>query len=258
MIEKASFGKKFDLYSSGDIHVHSNYSDSFLSCDGTISPEQLVDLAEKNGHSFLAITDHDTIASAVRGREYAIRQGYEVEVVVGAEVSSTDGHILALGLESNIPFWDDLESTVRKIHRQGGLAIPAHPFYSFTSSIGREGLIQIAQSEDPEVYWDGIEVFNAGANDFRYLEQIWHHRDSNRIARRFYKENEAEGLYGASVAGSDTHTAGVGRALTVVPFGMDVLTAVRTGNTGVVMTGQREELSPRIIYEINRKSRALE
>jgi hypothetical protein len=258
MTEKGAFGKRLDTYSFGDLHVHTNYSDSSIACDGTTAPERLVDLAEENGHSFIAITDHDTIASSVRGKEYALKHGYNVEVIVGAEVSTTQGHILALNLQENIPFWSDSTDTVRKIHRQGGLAIPAHPFYSLTSSVGEKGLSQIALNEDPEIYWDGIEVFNAGANDFRFYEWIRHRTDGNRAARRFYARHEGENLYGAAVGGSDTHTSRVGRAVTIIPPEMDIYTAIRTNKTGVIMTDMRESYSPKVIFEIDRKSKALE
>ena len=37
-----------------DLHCHSNFS------DGTFSPKELVELAEKQGLSALALTDHNT------------------------------------------------------------------------------------------------------------------------------------------------------------------------------------------------------
>lgn len=258
MLEKGTFGKGFEKGSFGDMHVHTSYSESAVSCDGTVPPERLVDLAEENGHSFIAITDHDTIASSVRGKEHAIKQGYKIHVITGAEVSSGKGHILAYNLQENIPFWEDPVETVRRIHRQGGLAVPAHPFYSLTSSLGESGLKEVAFNEDPEIYWDGMEVFNAGANDFRFYEWVRHQTDGNRVARRFYTAHETEGLYGAAVGGSDTHTSRVGRAVTVIPHDMDIYTAIKEEKTGVIMTDLRENYTPKVIFEIDRKSKALE
>jgi len=258
MVEKATFGKRFDNYAYGDLHIHTNYSDSSLTCDGTVAPERLVDIAEENGHSFMAITDHDTISSSVIAKNYAEKSGYNLKVGTGAEISTNQGHVLGLNLQSNLPFWSDLQETVREIHRQGGLAIPAHPFYMLTSSIGERGLRFIACHEDPEIYWDGIEVFNAGANDFRFYEWVRHRTDGNRKARNFYKEHESEGLYGAAIGGSDTHTSGIGRAITIIPPEMDIYTAIKTGSTGVVISGMREMYSPQIILEIDRRSKGLE
>jgi predicted metal-dependent phosphoesterase TrpH len=258
MTEKETFGKVFENGSFGDLHVHTNYSESGLACDGTAPPERLVDLAEEYGHSFIAITDHDTIASSVRGKEHALKQGYNVEVIVGAEISTTQGHILALNLQENIPFWSDPTETVRKIHSQGGLAISAHPFYSLTSSLGEQGLKQVAFDQDPDVYWDGMEVFNAGANDFRLYEWVRHFTDGNRVARRFYTSRESENLYGAAVGGSDTHTSRIGRAVTSIPPEMDIYTAIKAHKTGVVITDLKEAYSPTVILEIDRKSKELE
>jgi len=62
-----------------DLHVHTTFS------DGTLTPQQVVRLAERVGLSAIAITDHDT----VRGNQEAIQEGERlgVEVVPGVEVS---------------------------------------------------------------------------------------------------------------------------------------------------------------------------
>jgi len=257
MAEKETFGKGFENGSFGDLHVHTNYSESALACDGTAAPERLVDLAEEGGHSFIAITDHDTIASSVRGKEYALKQGYKVEVIVGAEISTTQGHILALNLQENIPFWSEPPDTVREIHSQGGLAISAHPFYSLTSSLKEAGLNEVAYHNDPEIYWDGMEVFNAGANDFRFYEWVRHFTDGNRVARKFYTNHESENLYGAAIGGSDTHTSRIGRALTIIPPEMDIYTAIKANKTGVIITDLKENYSPKIMYQIDKKGKDL-
>ena len=40
-----------------DLHIHSSYS------DGVLSPEEIIDLAKKQGIKYISITDHDTIAA---------------------------------------------------------------------------------------------------------------------------------------------------------------------------------------------------
>jgi len=66
-----------------DLHVHTTFS------DGTLSPREVVQLAQHVGLSAIAITDHDT----VRGNQEAIEEGRRlgVEVVPGVEVS-VDSH----------------------------------------------------------------------------------------------------------------------------------------------------------------------
>ena len=78
-----------------DLHTHSVFS------DGTDTPAELIDLAEKAGLSAVALCDHNTVAglpdflAAARGRE--------VEAVPGVEISTDHAdkelHILALFVE---------------------------------------------------------------------------------------------------------------------------------------------------------------
>lgn len=78
------------LASIVDLHIHSTYS------DGMLTPVDLVDLAETQGLSAIAITDHDTAG----GTEEAAQRGQEkgIEVISGIEISSWHGdtsmHIL--------------------------------------------------------------------------------------------------------------------------------------------------------------------
>ncbi|MCK5506686.1 MAG: PHP domain-containing protein [Thermodesulfovibrionia bacterium] len=73
-----------------DLHIHSTHS------DGVLKPAELVDLAESQGLSAIAITDHDTVS----GTDEAIQRGHEkgIEVISGIEISSwhdeTSMHIL--------------------------------------------------------------------------------------------------------------------------------------------------------------------
>ncbi len=62
-----------------DLHVHTTLS------DGTLTPREVVQLAQRAGLAAIAITDHDT----VRGNQEAIEEGGRVgvEVVPGVEVS---------------------------------------------------------------------------------------------------------------------------------------------------------------------------
>jgi predicted metal-dependent phosphoesterase TrpH len=66
-----------------DLHIHSTYS------DGELTPVELVDLAESQGLSAIAITDHDTAG----GIDEAIQRGIEkgIEVITGIEISSWHG-----------------------------------------------------------------------------------------------------------------------------------------------------------------------
>ncbi|NTU84202.1 MAG: anti-sigma factor antagonist [Chloroflexales bacterium] len=96
--------------------------------------------------------------SAGRGNWYAHREAFrQIEVVIGEEISTTDGHMLGLFLREPVPPHLSPAETVHAIHAQGGLAIAAHPFthllwFGDLKGIGR----QIA-----ELPLDGVEVLNS-------------------------------------------------------------------------------------------------
>ena len=134
-----------------DLHVHTLYS------DGGQSPEAVV-RAAAGRLDVVAITDHDRIAGALRGRDYA-REHPElgVDVVIGEEVSTLNGHLLALYLEERVPPGLSAQESIRRIHDQGGLAVAAHPFHPLRGvARGHRSLGRII----PDLALDAIEVVN--------------------------------------------------------------------------------------------------
>ena len=74
---------------SADLHLHTTYG-----WDGTAAVSAILRTAAERGLNVVAITDHDQIAGALVALELA--PDYNVEVVPGIEVSTADGHLLAL------------------------------------------------------------------------------------------------------------------------------------------------------------------
>jgi predicted metal-dependent phosphoesterase TrpH len=101
-----------------DLHVHTCYS-----VDGSLSPETIVGLCQERGIDALAITDHNTIAGALAVREIA-----PFPVIVGQEISSSDGELLGFFLEEEVPRGLSAAETIAQIKQQGGLAGVPHPF----------------------------------------------------------------------------------------------------------------------------------
>ncbi|NGX42823.1 MAG: 5'-3' exoribonuclease [Chlamydiae bacterium] len=64
-----------------DLHCHSTCS------DGTLSPEEIIDLAKEIGLSGLSITDHDTLMAYDTAIEYA--KSRNLEMIPGVEFSSS-------------------------------------------------------------------------------------------------------------------------------------------------------------------------
>ena len=75
-----------------DLHIHSAYS------DGTLSPAQLIRLAEEKGISAVALCDHNTVAGLPQFLEAAAQS--TVEAIPGIEFSTDylDGELHILGL----------------------------------------------------------------------------------------------------------------------------------------------------------------
>ncbi len=140
-----------------DIHVHTRYSGfekySFLHFPESVTdPLKAVETACRRELDILCITDHNTIKGAVIAQKHA----KDIEVVVGEEVSSADGEILALFIQEEIKPWLGATETIDLIHEQGGIAVAAHPFSPQCHSLGKK----IHNLE-----LDGVEVFNACHRD---------------------------------------------------------------------------------------------
>jgi len=110
-----------------DIHVHSCFS------DGVPTPREIVERCKKIGLSGVAITDHDVIEGSLEALKYASR---DFTVIPGLEVSSTEGHILALGVKEKIDAGLSAYDTIRIIHKMGGIAVAAHPYDSWRKGVG--------------------------------------------------------------------------------------------------------------------------
>jgi predicted metal-dependent phosphoesterase TrpH len=154
-----------------DLHVHTVYSE-----DSMITPKELVFYAKKRGLNAVAVTDHNRLDGALK-----IAKETDFLVIPGMEVSSSDGHIVALNVSQPIPKGYSAVETVERIHRAGGVAIACHPYAYFKGSL--QGAVCEA--------FDAIEVINAGAFPFR---------SSVKKA-----EKAAQRLKLSPVAGTDAH-----------------------------------------------------
>ncbi|PKQ16153.1 MAG: phosphotransferase [Actinobacteria bacterium HGW-Actinobacteria-7] len=183
-------------YSAADLHVHTTAS------DGTANPEELLEWAsEATDLSVVAICDHNTNEGALEAAALAHR--FRVDVIVGQEVESSDGHILGLWTPELIPAELDAHETVARIHAQGGLAIAAHPFAPRWWH--KHGLCRGERSVYDCVDYDGVEVANS--TPLLFL--------ANFRARGYHRAN-ADRL--AATGGSDAHMLSVvGTSRTIFP-----------------------------------------
>ncbi len=125
-----------------DIHVHTCYS------DGVNTPEEVVRYAKRIGLDGVAFTDHNVVEGSVKALRY---NSGDFIVIPGLEVSSEEGHILALNVTESIERAIPAEEVVERIHELGGVAIAAHPYDRLRSGVG--DLIY-------KLKFDAIEVVN--------------------------------------------------------------------------------------------------
>ncbi len=105
----------------GVYHVHSEFSH-----DSKASLDYIVKTAKKAGLDFVVVTDHNNIDGK---KAYQPSSTSDPLLIFGTEISTWhDGHLGVIG-SPEPPF--DVEQTQKIIdivHRQGGYAIPAHPY----------------------------------------------------------------------------------------------------------------------------------
>jgi len=129
-----------------DLHIHSQYSE-----DAIGSPKDIIKSLKKKGLQGMAITDHNTVEGGLKAVKIAPKNFI---VIPGIEISTADGHMLALDVEKNIAKNLSIQETVEKILDQGGTPIVPHLFRNM-SGIKKEKLKTIHQKINT------IEVFNA-------------------------------------------------------------------------------------------------
>ena len=80
-----------------DLHLHTTAS------DGTLSPSELVALAEREGISVIAVTDHDTVSGLSEAREYLPEGMTLIDGVEFSCISDTESpflfHLLGYGID---------------------------------------------------------------------------------------------------------------------------------------------------------------
>jgi predicted metal-dependent phosphoesterase TrpH len=182
-----------------DLHVHSVFS-----LDSLVTAKDLVFYARQSELGAVAITDHNCVEGALR-----IAENTNFLIIPATEVSSADGHIVALNVKENIPKHLGASETIERIHSAGGLAIAVHPFALFKGSLGNRA----------DGRFDAVETVNASAVPFK---------------RNSHKSKLIASSYGKPcVAGTDSHYGPtIGFAYTVVESEPNVESIVKAISLG--------------------------
>ena len=142
-----------------DLHIHTIYS-----WDGTCTVEAVLkQAAHIAGLDVIAITDHDDIQGALEAVELGPRYG--IEVVPGCEISTADGHLLALFIQNKIPAGLSAVETVLRVQELGGLCIVPHLEAKHSQGLQTQVVRDALKDCRVQRTLLGMETFNAGLFD---------------------------------------------------------------------------------------------
>jgi predicted metal-dependent phosphoesterase TrpH len=189
-----------------DFHSH-----TIASKDSLTRPEILVRTCRRKGLDRIVVTDHNSIEGALAARALDPEL-----VIVGEEIMTSRGEILASYVREAVPRGLTPQETIHRLRDQGAFISVSHPFDSYRSGAWKlEDLLEIASLVD------AIEIFNA-----RCMIAA-----DNQKAIQFARAHTLPGT-----AGSDGHAAyELGAARLILPqfSGPDEL-------RGVIRQGQVE------------------
>ncbi len=138
-----------------DLHIHT------LASDGVASVEEVLAYVERETDlDVIAVSDHERADAALAGRALARARGLRIDVIVGEEITTRGGHLLALFLQERIRPLQSLRTTIAAVHEQGGLAIAAHPLAPYPICASARAIRRLQADPDPRFHLDGLEAFN--------------------------------------------------------------------------------------------------
>ncbi len=160
-----------------EFHCHTIYS-----TDSLTKPQALVAAARRAGLDRVIVTDHNSIEGAMAAKRLAPEL-----VIVGEEIMTTQGEILAAFVTEKVPARLEPAEVIRRLRDQGAFISVSHPFDVF-----RGGHWELPQLLEIVPLVDAIEVFNSRCMDMR----------PNLLAQKFASQHSLAGT-----VGSDAHTA---------------------------------------------------
>lgn len=170
-----------------EFHCHTKYSK-----DSLTSPKRIIETCIKKGIDRIAITDHDTIQGAL-----ATYQIDPYRVIIGEEITTNKGELLAFFVKDQIPAGLSPFQTIKRLQAQDAFISVAHPFDKMRKHWEENVLHDMVNDID------AIEVFNA-----RCMTP-----NANQLAYEFAKKHDLPGT-----VGSDAHIPfEIGRAYMNLP-----------------------------------------
>ena len=172
---------------SGDLHGHTFHS------DGKLSPSEYIEHARSRGYDFVALTDHNTVSALSQFRQLA---GKSIATIPGMELTTFNGHALALGRE-DIVEWrvrdgSTMSGLARSLQEAGSLYVIAHP--------RREGHPFCTGCR-----WAYTDMLPGPARHVEVWSGPWTGRSCNDEAVQLYYAWLNSGYRMVATAGTDTH-----------------------------------------------------
>jgi predicted metal-dependent phosphoesterase TrpH len=129
-----------------DCHVHTNHSPDSLN-----SPQAIIEACRRRGLDKIVVADHNTITGALALHELAPDL-----VIVGEEIKTNHGELIAFFVEEEVPPWLPLEEAIARLRAQGAIIGVPHPVDRLRrEAMGLEALLTIIDRVD------FLEGFNA-------------------------------------------------------------------------------------------------
>jgi predicted metal-dependent phosphoesterase TrpH len=160
-----------------EFHSHTNRSK-----DSLTTPEDLLDACYRKKIDRIVITDHNTIAGALRARDQDPER-----VIVGEEIMTQEGEILAAFVQEEIPPGLAPMEAITRLREQNAFVSVSHPFDKL-----RDGHWELDSLLDIMPHVDAIETYNS--------RNMW--PSGNKQAKKFADKHRLPGT-----VGSDAHTA---------------------------------------------------
>lgn len=183
-----------------DLHIHTT-----CSFDGTASLEEVLRSAARAGLDVIAITDHNEIRGGLEAQGLA--GAYGLQVIPGVEISTRDGHLVALFVERSIPAGLSLVETLLRVGEQGGIGIAAHPDHPVSNSLSFRSILAALEHPLASRVLHGIEICNMNPTHSFFNKRSERAAASLPLAHIASSDAHLADMVGAGVTHFEGHTA---------------------------------------------------
>ncbi|PZR98696.1 MAG: hypothetical protein DLM69_08355 [Candidatus Chloroheliales bacterium] len=203
-----------------DLHMHTTLSDGIHTVEKVLEYVQ-----QETDLDIIAVTDHDNFKGGLLAREIAARRNYRFEVVLGAEITTRQGHLLCYffddsGYRGNYKMYKPVEEVVHDVLDAGGLCVAPHALSWLTLSLGEGSINKLFELKLP---LSAIETMNPSI--------------AARVSNKKVREMNRAVWHLPEVGNSDSHAAHlVGSSYTAFAgnTAADLEQAMRDGTTAAM------------------------